>query len=1052
MGLLTRLRSHERSKSQDSRPASDVAQTLHSASSSGISDFLLVSLLSRSSTDKPRTLDPLLKELLVRRLHNQRRILPQHRYSWQMGSSSPQLPLPSVGKPINADANSTQHASNLRYPPSSQQPLAHNGHDSNQGGGHSASHRASRSAGHSAGRSAGHSAGHEAAPNARQTAYDGYYAYSGRGPNETHRPVPHSSLARPSGKTLGQRAASGLSSSLFEASSADVSGVSGNSGSSSEYEDDPEAPEASHPYYKQWKEYYEALEKQKLDPSAVVAQLAAKGAAQQPQAKPQAQLKISPEFLNQAKSRTLDNLVLNSRKSTIKSNRSASVPASGHVPAVSHSRAVSTNESFAAGAINSSSSGTDLSLSMCPNTADSYLSVNTSAKKLLVRGGGGTSRHPPTRDAESVFRLSEPSNSVINSYGASERTNETAPFTKGQSASSRHEHTVSSSNGGVVPSKDPATLEREQYNLHLMDTLRGTNDRNALPRRDASQISDYAAYIFEDDDDDFRKDTSRTESGTVSQTDISRQNSAASASSYNSLQSEKQFSVGRNPSRIATPSQNAIPGKGKSSFSPPLVGPPPPIYPNMYNSAHQLTSSFADFNRHSMIGLPMNNAYMQQMQQQIIQQMLQMQHLNNPQYQGAYPPSPQAACSSDARINSRIQEFIELRQAIASGNKSLEFRLEWLKMLVCAVNYKLFSYINIRGEPIPQEQISPNKQFFIKSVQNHLQKLMRELNSDRLKNKGKVFGEMCYIQGCLYLQSYLERYYQDFGYDRDDEEAERFFKLAIEYDPMCFKAIYELGELYESQEMEDSFDLALENYKESAKLGYNRAIYKVALIYLVVPKVRLTKFYRYFKNLADIDMESHDVQLSGIDLEELQQVVGLAQFQLGKLYEGIYPGDLTIEDQFVVESLELAPVNYAKSLAYYNRAAKLSCVQAQVKLGHVYEQGELNRPYNAVKSIQWYIKAATSPLKFMRHPEAMLGISRWFMRGTDGESKHIPYEDEQMAIQWCERACKEFGSAEALYQMGLYVEDGLVMGDAKLYFREAADLGHGLAMQKYEEL
>ena len=119
-------------------------------------------------------------------------------------------------------------------------------------------------------------------------------------------------------------------------------------------------------------------------------------------------------------------------------------------------------------------------------------------------------------------------------------------------------------------------------------------------------------------------------------------------------------------------------------------------------------------------------------------------------------------------------------------------------------------------------------------------------------------------------------------------EAENFFHECLDNNPGYFRAYYELGELYELQQEEDKFDLALQNYTESAKMGYNRAIYKVALIQLLVPKARLTRFFSYFKKLADIDMESSDVQLSGADRDELEEIVGLAQFQLGKIYEGIY--------------------------------------------------------------------------------------------------------------------------------------------------------------------
>ncbi|GEQ70528.1 hypothetical protein JCM33374_g4206 [Metschnikowia sp. JCM 33374] len=426
--------------------------------------------------------------------------------------------------------------------------------------------------------------------------------------------------------------------------------------------------------------------------------------------------------------------------------------------------------------------------------------------------------------------------------------------------------------------------------------------------------------------------------------------------------------------------------------------------------------------------------------------MTQFQQISHP-YQMGYPtPGPvHPGWSTDAFINRKIEEFVQLRTIIASGNKTFEYRLKWLQMLVSATNNKLFAYINIKGEGIPTEQVAENKQFFIRSSVSHLEKLLREFSRSDKKDAQRLYAEACFIQGCLHSNAYLDRFGQDFNYELNVAEAERYFHICLGINPGFFRAYYELGELYESQQEEDQFDLALENYTESAKMGYNRAIYKIALIYLLVPKARSTKFLSFFKRLAAVDMESNDVQLNGADRDELEEIVGLAHFQLGKIHEGIYPGDLKADDQFVRASLNIAPVVYSKSLTYYNKAAKLGCVQAQVRLGRVYEEGELDREYNPKKSVQWYMRASSSPLKFKRHPEAMLGLSRWLMKGTHGASKHIPYADPEQAVQWCERACKEFDYAEAYYQMALYVEQGYASGDAEELFERAWRGGHALA-------
>lgn len=535
---------------------------------------------------------------------------------------------------------------------------------------------------------------------------------------------------------------------------------------------------------------------------------------------------------------------------------------------------------------------------------------------------------------------------------------------------------------------------------------------------------------------------------------LNRQDSSASTSSYNSLQSEKNFSVGRMPNRLVTPSTSTSSKRrtktAQQGFVPPMQGPPPPIF----SSAPVLPARDGGFtpvkgpeDRRSIganHGIS-ESFYIQQMQQQIqqlqqMQQMMPMYGNNSSAILRTLPP-PQAR-SSDSTINEKIIEFIELRKIIASGNKTDEYRLKWMKMLVVAVQYKLFAYISIKGDSIPHDQIGENKRFFVKSAVTHLQKLIRELDGPKLPSTYTVLAEACYIYGCLLKQEYAERFEQDFGIARDDEQASSYLSKCLELNPAFFKAHYLLAEIYEQQETEEAFDRALDHYKESARLGYYRGIYRMALILLMVPKVRNLNYIKYFRSLSDIDMKSSDIQLTGTDRDELEEVVGLALYQLGRIYEGIYPGDLTADDEFVRESLELAPVNYAKSLTYYNRAAKHHCLLAQVKLGHIYETGDLNRQKNASKSIQWYIKASTSPLKFKRHPEAMVGISRWFLTGSNGESKHIPSPDTQRAVEWCERAVKEFQSPEACHMLGMLAQQGLGPGNAQEWFAEAARLGY----------
>ena len=286
--------------------------------------------------------------------------------------------------------------------------------------------------------------------------------------------------------------------------------------------------------------------------------------------------------------------------------------------------------------------------------------------------------------------------------------------------------------------------------------------------------------------------------------------------------------------------------------------------------------------------------------------------------------------------------------------------------------------------------------------------------------------------------------------EKSMDEALRFFERSIEIRTNNFKSYFRLGELYEDElypnveprEGEPDFlESALTNYKQSAQYGYNKAIYRIALLYFNVPHLRSPRCIKYFGDLANVDTKLTEIRLEEEDRDELDFVIGSAAYQMGRIYEGLYPGDLTADSAFVTKCLELAPVNWNKALAYYNKASRLNNVNAQVRLGKVYENGELDRQQNLGKSIQWYLKASRLLNPSERHYQAMLGLSRWYMTGTGGMSKLIPYPDPVNALLWCDRAL-ELNAAEAYFQRGLLAEQGLGAEPAEQFLQHAYEMGH----------
>lgn len=811
------------------------------------------------------------------------------------------------------------------------------------------------------------------------------------------------------------------------------------SGSDSSSDDDTsKASHHSHPYYHEWKQYFKELKAQNTGRSSSAASYTIPTVQNAPYA-----------YYNQIPvSEFEDKLVLNSRRSTLKSSRSASVPAISQLPNASL-RAISV-------------SGADyeaLLAGRSPSRRMSTAASHTNIRSLAAASSAFASHH----HGLSGYVARRDASAPISDYGA-------YIFGDDSTAETSYELQLEDVTE-VGASHSNATMD-ETVNEQT-DILTSTNSPGRLSKSDATPLIDsvlrYPSMLSHSETPEgaalpdpatlpIQSVQKKPKPQPKPHVPLDRQGSVVSNNSYSSMQSEKNFKVGRSLDKIVPP--RSASRSPKKEFVPPMPGPPPPLsidyglqpsvrdlYYGQPGRGHYSSASFSLLDIHHLQQQIQQLQHMQQLQQ--LHQM-QGQHglhpsaspqlvpgmLSAPVQRPRAPGSPNVGAASV--VERKINEFIELRQLIAAGNKSFEYRLRWLKMLISATNHTLYNYINIKGEPIPGEHVEANMQYFVKSCINHLNKLIKEL--DQPNADQKLFAEVCFIQGCFYLHTYMSKFEQDFSFEKDPAEAERFFLLALEKDPTFFKAHFELGQLYETLTSEDDFDRAVEHFKESARLGFNKAIYRIGIVCLLVPRLRLTNYLKYFKSLAHVKVNSAEVQLSGDDKDDLEEAVGLAQLQLGKIHEGLYPGDLTAESEFVQESVKLAPIDKARSMSYYTKSANLNCLYAQVKLGRVYEFGELSRHRNAGKSIHWYMKAATSPLKFRRHPDAMLGLCRWYLQGTGGQVAELPFPDVEAAVKWCERACEEFQAPEAYEQMASMIEQGLVEGDAQWWRQEAQEL------------
>lgn len=615
--------------------------------------------------------------------------------------------------------------------------------------------------------------------------------------------------------------------------------------------------------------------------------------------------------------------------------------------------------------------------------------------------------------------------------------------------------------------------------------------RNISIKGPSRQISDYNKFLFEDSDDENEGNDNQTQSKQKEENkkviDLNLNRSSSSVNSYNSIGTEKNFTVRSetsftkqdmkqspmeqnsvnssiNGTEVKThrkcsseilpgayaqvPSYLSDPMQQLSQSIPmmplPQQMPQMPVYNNLPPQGMYQQFMYPNMNMNYPPGMmmPYGSQYIDPNMHNPSpfenQRMPMMPGQNVPMYNKRHSlgaiPAQRPERNLDRETNKKIEKFVNLRQVIAGGNKSKEFRLKWTKMLIYATKHQLYMYINIKGSYIEKSQVGSSHSQFVKSSITHLMKLIKECKTSNVSDEIKV--ETFYLYGCIMKQDYLQ-FGQDFNIEKNLDIALEYFDKCLEIREEFYKARYKLGEIYE--EVGD-YENALNLYKGAAKYGYNRAIYKVAHVYQNSPAHQSLKFLKYYLNLSNIDLEL--VTLVEEDREELDDIVGMAAYELGKIYEGIYPSHLLPEDEFLKEILELVPVNYSKSLSYYNKAAKLGNLLAQVKLGLVYENGDLNREVKPGKSIQWFIKAATSKVCYKRHPEAMLGLSRWYLNIEPGMSTHIRYPDHNKSMMWCDRAIKEFNSAEAYYFMGILAEMGINPSNPEDWFAQAASLGY----------
>ncbi|KAH8692129.1 putative chitin synthase activator [Talaromyces proteolyticus] len=153
-----------------------------------------------------------------------------------------------------------------------------------------------------------------------------------------------------------------------------------------------------------------------------------------------------------------------------------------------------------------------------------------------------------------------------------------------------------------------------------------------------------------------------------------------------------------------------------------------------------------------------------------------------------------------------------------------------------------------------------------------------------------------------------------------------------------------------------------------------------------------------------------------------------APYELGLLHEKGFGEDIFKDE------------GYAAQL--YTKSADLGHGEANFRMGHAYEFGELNCPIDPALSIHFYTAAAQMEL-----PEAQLALCAWYLIGAEP----ILEKDEMEAYEWARRAAEK-GLAKAQYTVGFFTESGIGCHrdplEANVWYVKAADQGEERAKHR----
>ncbi|KAK9675280.1 hypothetical protein K7432_016540, partial [Basidiobolus ranarum] len=249
-------------------------------------------------------------------------------------------------------------------------------------------------------------------------------------------------------------------------------------------------------------------------------------------------------------------------------------------------------------------------------------------------------------------------------------------------------------------------------------------------------------------------------------------------------------------------------------------------------------------------------------------------------------------------------------------------------------------------------------------------------------------------------------------------------------------------------------DKAFALYNRSSKLGYVKAIYKVAVyhekrkeyskaqqFYLkaasqgsICANYRLAKAYMHGEMKLKANINQGILYLS-------RAISNIDSFECP---EASYVYGLILANDYGHVDISSVPKDTGMGQDLIEKSAELGYTPALYKLGYAYEFGELEYKLDPAKSIFYYNQGAERG-----DPECQMGLSGWYLSGVP----NVLEPNDDLAYSWCNQAASK-GLPKAEFAMGYYYELGIgVPKDismANFWYVRAASHGSKDAQRRLE--